>query len=388
MPTWRVSTAAVAMVASLIGTNAFGGKGDSAAAAGPAQAPGVQITRFLGEQTLPHKMEFDGTTVGGLSGMDRDPTTGTWYFISDDRARYQPARFYTGQLDIDPIDGRFTGVRLTGVTVLKDEEGNPYPGFGLPDSVDPETIRFDSRTRRLLWGQEGDRPDDTHPGIPVSGLSVRWAGRDGRELAELPIPRNLRMTDDDKGPRRNFGMEGVAIAPKVFAGVVEGPRYEDGKPPTTDHGALARITVWSRSGEVRGQYAYPIDPLPAAPISPTGLTDSGVSEILALDNDRYLVLERSWIEGVDYMVKLYEIDLRGATDVLDQNSLADGEPKHPISKRLVLDLGRVTQPVQNLETLAWGPRLATGECTLVIGSDDNFDDREVTQFLAFAAKGC
>lgn len=44
--------------------------------------------------------------------------------------------------------------------------------------------------------------------------------------------------------------------------------------------------------------------------------------------------------------------------------------------------------MQNLEGLAWGPRLNSGECTLVIGSDDNFDTRETTQFLAFAAQGC
>jgi hypothetical protein len=59
-----------------------------------------------------------------------------------------------------------------------------------------------------------------------------------------------------------------------------------------------------------------------------------------------------------------------------------------VTKRLVYDLGSFRPPVQNLESLAWGPRLADGACTLVIGSDDNFDQREVTQFLAFAATGC
>ncbi|MFI6901409.1 esterase-like activity of phytase family protein [Nonomuraea sp. NPDC050394] len=358
----------------------------SSAASAPRQ--GLRITRFLGEQRLPHKMEFEGTVVGGLSGIDRDPRTGTWYFISDDRWRYNPARFYTGALDIDRRTGAFTGVRLTGATTLLRPDGTPYPGYGKPDDADPETIRFDRWSRNLLWGHEGDRPDARNPGIPLSGLFVRWAGRDGRHLGELPLPGNLKVTATNSGPRRNFGFEGLTFAPSTIAAIVEGPRFEDGEPPTVESGAPARITVWGRDGRLRGQYAYPIDPLPAAPIPPDGVTDSGVSEILALDDHRYLALERSWIEGVDYKVKLYEIDLRRATDVQGRDSLATGRPYRPVSKRLVMDLENVRAPVQNLESLAWGPRLATGECTLVIGSDDNFDRREVTQFLAFGARGC
>ncbi|MFI6290776.1 esterase-like activity of phytase family protein [Nonomuraea sp. NPDC050790] len=355
-------------------------------AAAPEQ--GLRITRFLGEQRLPHRMEFEGTVVGGLSGIDRDPRTGTWYFISDDRWRYNPARFYTGALDIDRRTGAFTGVRLTGATTLLSPDGTPYPGYGKPGSADPETIRFDRWTRRLLWGDEGDRPDERDPGIPVSDMAVRWAGRDGRHLGALPLPRNLRLTTTTSGPRRNAGFEGLTFAPRTIAAIVEGARHEDGEPPTAESGAPARITVWGRDGRLRGQYVYPVDPLPAAPVPPDGAADSGVSEILALDDHRYLALERSWIEGVDYKVKLYEIDLRRATDVRNRDSLANGRPYRPVSKRLVMDLENVRAPVQNLESLAFGPRLATGECTVVIGSDDNFDQGEVTQFLAFGARGC
>ncbi|GLW05696.1 3-phytase [Microtetraspora sp. NBRC 13810] len=357
-------------------------------AKGVAAPGGLRVTRFLGEQRLPYRAEFEGTVVGGLSGIDRDPRTGTWYFISDDRWRYNPARFYTGRLDIDPASGAFTGVRLTGVTTLKRPDGSPYPAYGEPESADPETIRFDRRTGRLLWAHEGDRPSASNPGIPVSQLFVRWTDDQGRHRGELPLPKNLTMTGTEAGPRRNFGFEGLTFAPRTIAAVVEGPRHEDGEPPTVERGAPARITVWSRSGRLQAQYAYPIDPLPAAPIPPTGHTDSGVSEILAIDDDRYLALERSWIEGVNYRVKLYEIDLRGATDVLSRDSLATGRPYRPVTKRLVMDLGDVRPPVQNLESIAWGPRLASGECSLVIGSDDNFDEREATQFLAFAARGC
>jgi hypothetical protein len=373
---------AVAFVAAV----GIGGIGSSAAAASP-DRPSLRVTRFLGEQRLPHKMQVDGTTLGGLSGIDQDPRTGTWYFVSDDRWRYQPARFYTGRLDFDG-SGAFTGVRVEGVTTLRRADGTPYPAYGKPESADPESIRYDPWSRRLLWAHEGDRPDTRNPDIPVSDLFVRWTTTNGRHLGELPIPRNLQLTGTNAGPRRNFGFEGLTLTRRSIAAVVEGPRFEDGESPTVDHGAPARFTVWSRDGGTRGQYAYPIDPLPAAPIPPTGHTDTGVSEILAIDDSRYLALERSWIEGVDYRVKLYEIDLRSATNVLNRESLSSGGPYRPVAKRLVLDLSERHDPTQNLESLAWGPRLRTGECTLVIGSDDNFDDREVTQFLAYAVRGC
>ncbi|MEV5553201.1 esterase-like activity of phytase family protein [Nonomuraea wenchangensis] len=362
----------------------------SASAAGRREP--VRVTRFLGERSLPHLTRLDGTTVGGLSGIDHDPRTGTWYFISDDRWRYNPARFYTGRLHIDRVTGEFRGVRLTGVTTLTRADGTPYPGYGKPESADPESIRYDRWNGRLLWGDEGDRPDDRNPGIPLSQPAVRAMDRQGRHLDAFPLPRTLRLTRAERGPRRNFGFEGLAVTPRVVTAVTEGPRYEDGAPPTAERGAPARVTVWSRDGRLRGQYAYPVDALPAAPVPPTGDADSGVSEILAVDDLRYLALERSWIQGVGYRARLYEFDLRGATDVLARRSLTDGRPYRPVTKRLLLDLSEAVPqsetPVQNYESLAWGPRLANGECTLVVGSDDNFSQEEVTRFLAFGATGC
>ncbi|WP_433336137.1 esterase-like activity of phytase family protein [Spirillospora sp. CA-294931] len=378
MRNWRKRMAVVTAFTTVIGSGL--------AVPAHAEPRGLRLTRLLGEQRLPLKLQFQGTTFGGVSGIDRDPRTGTWYLISDDRWRYNPARFYTGRLDIHPRTGSFSGIRLTGVKTLLRPNGTPYPGFGQPESADPETIRFDPRTRGLLWAHEGDRSDETHPGIPLSDVFVRRITPQGRHVGELPLPGNVRLTDEHKGPRRNFGFEGLTIAPHSIAAVIEGPRYEDGEQPTVHRGAPARITVWDRAGRrVRAQYAYQIDKLPAAPIPPTGATDTGVSEILAIDDHRYLALERSWLEGVNYKVKLYEFDLRGATNVLSRDSLKQGRYR-PVRKRLIRDLSTIT-PTQNLEAMAWGPRLATGERTLVIASDDNFDSREITQFLAFGVRG-
>ncbi|MEU8341583.1 esterase-like activity of phytase family protein [Spirillospora sp. NPDC048832] len=388
---WRGAAAAAAVLAAVAGAALADGRPRAEAADGAAARPAaraLQITRFLGEQRLPHMMKAGGTTFGGISGIDRDPRTGTWYLVSDDRWRYDPARFYTGRLDIDPATGRFGGVRISGAVTLRRPGGGPYPAFGEPGSADPETIRFDPRTRRLLWGSEGDRPDEGHTGIPLSPMSLNWARTDGRHAGGLRVPPPLRLTTEHRGPRRNFGFEALAVTPHGVAAMVEGPRYEDGEPPTVRHGALTRLTLWDRAGRVRAQYAYPVDPLPAAPRPAGGATDSGVSEILDAGGHRFLALERSWLEGVGYKARLYEFDVRGATDVLHRDSLAGDARFRPVRKRLVADLGAFATPTQNLEALAWGPRLRSGECTLVAASDDNFDQREVTQFLAFAVRGC
>lgn len=345
-------------------------------AAQPVSAAAADLRlQYLSAQQIPHAADYAGTVVGGFSGIDYDPATGVWYLISDDRWRYQPARFYTAELDIDPADGHFSGVRLTGVKVLRRADATAYPGFGKPESADPESIRFDPLGDRLIWANEGDRPDEGHPDIPLSQGSLRWVDTSGHQLADLPQPGNLALTEGPHGPRRNQSFEGIALTSRGIVAMTEGPRYEDGAPPTAKAGAPARITVWDRSGSrVLAQYAYPLDPVDAE--------DTGVSELLAIDDHRLLALERSWDPAHGYRVLLYEIDLREATDVLDRDSLRDASYR-PVTKRLVHDLSSVPHPVENYEALAWGPQLMTGERTLVIASDDNFSTAEKSLFLLF-----
>jgi hypothetical protein len=52
--------------------------------------------RFIGEYIIPNGMQFNGTTVGGLSGIDYDTKRDLYYMICDDPSANNPARFYTG----------------------------------------------------------------------------------------------------------------------------------------------------------------------------------------------------------------------------------------------------------------------------------------------------
>src|SRR4051812_12271003 len=95
-------------------------------AGAPLQAPqrAAAQLQLLGEFVLPHGLQFRGTTVGGLSGIDHDPATGRWVAISDDRSELQPARFYT--LAVQLAAGGLA-VQVTDVTTLRGADGQPYP---------------------------------------------------------------------------------------------------------------------------------------------------------------------------------------------------------------------------------------------------------------------
>ena len=75
---------------------------------------------------------------------------------------------------------------------------------------------------------------------------------------------------------------------------------------------------------------------------------------------------------------------QGATDGRGLASLVGADYK-PGRKRLVLDLNTLgLAKLDNIEGIAWGPKLPNGNDTLVLVSDNNFNTAsQITQLLAF-----
>lgn len=341
--------------------------------------------RFIGEQRIALKHNFQNTVVGGLSGIDYDATRDVWILASDDRSAEGPARFYTARLSYDAQ--AFHAIGLTGVHIFKQADGSDYPGvFDYlhrgGEVADIESVRVDPRDGSLWYASEGSR---------MLGLApfVKHADSDGAHPVALPLPAMFNVKrGSDTGPRDNLSFEGLTFAPdgNSLWVAMEAPLYQDGKPPTPTQGAYSRITRYARGGRVLGQYAYPIDAIPAAP-APGHAADNGVSEILAERGGGLLVLERAAVQGEDgkyrNYIRLYEADPAGASDVQARLSLKEGQFV-PLSKRLVLNLNTLgLDRLDNLEGMAWGPRLPNGHASLVMVSDDNFYAGQVTQFLAF-----
>lgn len=353
----------------------------------------VASLRLIGQQVLPRRMVFQNTVVGGLSGIDYDATSQRYVLISDDRTPTDSAnapRLYTATLTFDLAS--FSGVQFQSTTALLQPDGTVYPK--VPDArvADPESVRFDPVTGHLVWASEGDRTLTSTPTRVIDPF-VREVTAAGRHVREYTLPAMFRMSADTTGPRGNLAFEGLSFTPdgQTLAVIMEGALQQDGATPTTSAGSTARITLFDRStGTARAQYVYPVDKVQAAPVPEGSFTVNGATEILALSDQRFLVLERSFSVGVvGNQVRLYEVNLAGATNVLNTAAL-DGASVTPAGKRLVLDFETIKTTlggVANLEGMTFGPRLANGNRSLVVVADDNFPTADSAtdrnQFLVF-----
>ena len=358
------------------------------AACAPAPVPATQPTtpaqlRFLGEAHLPSG-RVDGMDVGGLSGIDYDATRDRWVVISDDRSRRDPARFFTARISWNDATG--LDVKLDAATALRRRDGRPFT----PGSIDPESIRMTPAHDGVLVSSEGLRA--TRPRRSLIDPFIREFGLDGQERRRFEMPANFAVAER-AGPRSNSVLEGIAVTPdgKSLWASLEGPMLQDDDVPTLTRGAWLRFTRFDMaSGKPVRQIVYELSPLPARGwFGMSGgdyFPDIGVSEIAALDDHRLIVLERSFTFGPGFVSRLFEIDTRGATDVLALQSL-EGATFTPATKRLLLDLTKLPVAAENVEGLAIGPRVkhvdgSPGGRLVVIVADDNFSPFLQNQFLA------
>lgn len=348
--------------------------------------PAAAGPQYLGQARLATHTTFDGTVVGGLSGISYDPGRDCFYVISDDRSATGPARFYTVRLALS--ERGIDDITVSAVHPLLDEGGRPFGPLDVDSAPpvvppDPEGIAFDGGRQRLYWSSEGERRIGRH-GAVLADPWIRIAGLDGGYLGRFAIPPQLAMSARDTGPRRNTTLEGLTVTAdgRMLFAAMEGPGYDDGAVPDQGRGALTRITAYRLDSGAQwatpaAQYAYPLEPA-TAPAETNGLTD-----LVALSDTAFLVIERAF--SARPTVRIFRADIADASDVLGVPALT-GEAVTPMTKTLLVDLS--TTPgldgVDNIEGITLGPRLPDGRQTLVLVSDDNFSPRQVTQFVAFA----
>lgn len=335
--------------------------------------------RLLGETTLPHRMPFRGTTVGGLSAIDHDPQSGTWVALSDDRSELQPARFYTLRVDVreDAL-----AVEVLDVITLRQANGQSFPPRQTRlEVVDPEGMRLLPGGRSVLWTSEGDGTISQPP-------SVREARMDGSYVRNFDVPSMFEFSSrPGRGPRNNLTFEGLALTPDARTAWVamEAALQQDGPDPGVGRpGGPCRFTAFDvASGRALRQVAYLPDAVPHEPTIAGAPAENGVSEVLMIDAHRMLVLERAFMFGIGVSLRIYEIDTSDASDVLAVARLEAGRYR-PAVKRLVADFAQLgLSRLDNTEGMCWGPRLPNGHRSLVVVSDDNFRRDQVTQFAAF-----
>jgi hypothetical protein len=327
--------------------------------------------RLIGETRLPQRLQYRGTAVGGLSGIDFDPASGTYYLLSDDGGSNGPPRFYTAQLALTA--DKLGDIELTGVTFLQ--------GVSMPD---PEAIRWHASSQSVFWTSEGNAATLSAPTLHQTKLD----GNLQRTFA-MPAMFDFGLT---VGSRINKTLEGLAIAPDGQTAwlAMEAALRQDGPVPGVGSpGAPCRFTqIDLTSGKFLRQIAYQPDAISRSPVPANASADNGVTEILMVDAHRMLVLERAYMAGLGpalrNSLRVYHIDMRQGSNTLDIPALKAGNYTAP-AKTLVADFSdypALTQ-LDNTEGMTWGPRLANGHRSLLFVSDDNFSAGQITQLLAF-----
>jgi hypothetical protein len=344
-------------------------------AAGPALA--AERVSLLKACETPKGIVFQSGGYGGISGIDYDPRTTLWAFISDDKSEHGPSHVFLGKLDVRP--GKACGPKLTAMVPLRREDGQTFPDRKAgTEAADGEAIRFDPLGADLVWSTEGDFDHGYPP-------AIRRMRADGTPVARHVVPDALTFHEGGKtGARKNATTEGISWSAdgRSLWVSMEWPLVQDGPVPSVAEGGLTRLSRLGRAGKLLAQYAYRIDPVQVA--SPVGVGDNGISEILTLDDHRLLVLERSGIKEADghysYHIRLYLADVAKAQDVSKIDSLL-AIPVRPVEKRLLLNFDSLGIRIDNLEAMAWGSRQADGARTLVLASDDNYDAKQINQIL-------
>lgn len=309
-------------------------------------------------------------------------------------------------------DGSVAGYTLLKTVVFK-KDGVPMTGLNprLAPQGDAAVLGSSFDPEGLVVGKNGHFfVSDEY------GPSVFEFDADGNYIRAFETPANLLPRDANGNPnfvdgrptivngrQDNRGYEGLTMSKdgKTLIAVLQDPLVNEGSNSGNADGRRSRnvriVSYSVETGEPTGQFIYQLEAV--ADINARVPADQqfganaqgrniGLSAIIALDNGKFLVLERDNRGlGVDDpnaantpgSKRVYMIDLAGATDVSDislhnTNALPGGVI--PVSKSLWLDIqAELTKAgltiTEKMEGISFGPAL-DGGYAFVVATDNDF----------------
>jgi hypothetical protein len=361
----------------------------------------LAVTRISGESS--DKSGLDGmletntpiNAFGGLSAIDYSGTANRYYALSDrgagDGAASFPCRFHSIDLAYDPASKKLE-FSLVGTSMLRDSQSRSLTGslLQLKGWKDPSRCpSYDPEGIRVIPSANGT------PSVMISdeyGPYIDIFSLDGHMLKSIPIPSTFALSERKEPPFQvgtftNRGLEGIAVTPtsKTIVGAMQGPLVQDGRIENNKcFGIWTRWLVIDPTTSATKQLAYPLVD-----------ESTGVSEVLSIDESKFLVLERDSLMGEQAKIKrIYLADTSKATDVSNIESLKSGLPDGNvgIEKSLLIDLldprfgFNGPNAPEKPEGIAWGPTLPDGRKLLIVCFDNDFQPTNMTIFAAFAVK--
>ncbi|MNL03545.1 hypothetical protein D3C87_1240860 [compost metagenome] len=342
--------------------------------------------KYVGETEIKFDTKFDKIAIGGISALSWND--GILYALSDDKGGKGEPRFYAFDLKIDKKKVTLKPKAIHYLTGLPDKDGKKA-------GLDPEGMARTS-SGNFFISSEGN--NNAKPREMPRIFEVKADGKWNLDITlpekYLPEPTGLQT----KGTQNNLAFEGLSLAPSgtsLFT-ATEGSLFQDVSMAGSEKGEVIRLLKFDfkDSWKASKEYAYRMEPLVANDIGPQVFV--GVSEILALSDDKVIVMERgvriSPAKIWSNRVTLYLADLTTATDTLPLAKLADGKKIVEVPKTKLIDFETDLKTdrkhsVENFEALAFGPKLPDGRKTLLVMTDDNFSKTQKTQLLVFAVEG-
>ena len=333
---------------------------------------------FLDAYEIP-ATTFQNSLIGGLSAITYDRERDCYYALSDDRSDRAPARFYTLKIDIQPSDNdriKIENVTVDEVTFLTDETGNNYSA----GTIDGEGIALSPR-RTLFISSEGDPTKNIAPFIGEFDLET------GQKKLDIPIPQRYLPKDNEvKGIRENLAFESLTVNQ---TGLLKDDPF---RLFTATESALNQDISDEEAARIRflhyginpfgnpilvAEHLYLLEPASLDTIS------NGLTELLALKKEGYfLSLERTFsLTGAG--AKIFQVIVGDATDTSTFKNLKDITGIQSLKKKLLLDLQDLDIYLDNLEGMTVGSTLPDGSRSLILISDNNFNDEQVNQLLLF-----
>jgi hypothetical protein len=281
--------------------------------------------------------------------------------------------------------------------------GAPFVGAAKSFDADPaKSARLDPEAIRI-------GPDGTVYIADEYGPSVLSFSPDGKLAKRFAIPDKFlckKPAADFKaelppantsGRQPNLGFEGLAITPKgdkLYA-IMQRPLIQDGALDSAGQpaGVNVRILELSLTGNSQGsaaprEFIFQLD-------NPANL----VSEILAINDHEFLVIERDAFEGEKAKTKsIVKIDIAGAGDASAVASLpATGAPEgiKPVAKAPFINMlnpkyglndDRMPEKIEGSsfgQDLAPCKELPEGSHVLVVSADNDFRQDLPTWFYIF-----
>lgn len=334
---------------------------------------------FLGEQIISNDFKMNARFVGGLSSIDYK--NGEWISVCD--SSIDALRFY--QLDLHFSDQTFKQVKVVREVTFKNTDGVLLNA----SSFDPEGLRFYG-DHHMVWSSEGN----VRRGVPTQ---IFICNSDGEEEKEIILPEMYTI----ENCRHNGLLENLSLDPEEkgvwFAN--ELPLVKDGVEANYEdnHSAFVRFNFYDfKASVVTKQFAYSLDKVVKKPKSFNDLAINGLVEILSINENQFLCLERSYTSGYGVngtSVKLYLASVvNETTDVRSLDEL-EGQKFNVLKKELLLDFDTIknklpSKHIDNIEGMCFGPEIK-GKKTLVFISDNNFNlyKHQITQVLVFTIEG-